>query len=107
MFGIAGTAELSTFCPGTGTWNRLQDGIVATCPGGWAQPRGPGVLDTQRTIEFMRRLNLSAVREHLHLRMGQLCRRSLDDADTVEDIRASSAKAASTPTRAIRIVYVF
>ena len=29
MFGIAGTAELSTFCPGTGTWNRLQDGIVA------------------------------------------------------------------------------
>ena len=26
MFGIAGTAELSTFCPGTGTWNRLQDG---------------------------------------------------------------------------------
>ena len=27
MFGIAGTAELSTFCPGTGTWNRLQDGI--------------------------------------------------------------------------------
>ena len=29
MFGIAGTAELSTFCPGTGTWNRLQDGINA------------------------------------------------------------------------------
>ena len=28
MFGIAGTAELSTFCPGTGTWNRLQDGIM-------------------------------------------------------------------------------
>ena len=28
MFGIAGTAELSTFCPGTGTWNRLQDGTV-------------------------------------------------------------------------------
>ena len=28
MFGIAGTVELSTFCPGTGTWNRLQDGIV-------------------------------------------------------------------------------
>ena len=27
MFGIAGTAELSTFCPGTGTWNRLQDGM--------------------------------------------------------------------------------
>ena len=32
MFGIAGTAELSTFCPGTGTWNRLQDGIL--CAGG-------------------------------------------------------------------------
>ena len=32
MFGIAGTAELSTFCPGTGTWNRLQDGR-ADCPG--------------------------------------------------------------------------
>ena len=30
MFGIAGTAELSTFCPGTGTWNRLQDGIFST-----------------------------------------------------------------------------
>ena len=30
MFGIAGTAELSTFCPGTGTWNRLQDGIVGS-----------------------------------------------------------------------------
>ena len=28
MFGIAGTAELSTFCPGTGTWNRLQDGML-------------------------------------------------------------------------------
>ena len=28
MFGIAGTAELSTFCPGTGTWNRLQDGTL-------------------------------------------------------------------------------
>ena len=28
MFGIAGTAELSTFCPGTGTWNRLHDGIA-------------------------------------------------------------------------------
>ena len=28
MFGIAGTAELSTFCPGTGTWNRLQDGTI-------------------------------------------------------------------------------
>ena len=30
MFGIAGTAELSTFCPGTGTWNRLQDGTVSS-----------------------------------------------------------------------------
>ena len=30
MFGIAGTAELSTFCPGTGTWNRLQDGTTTT-----------------------------------------------------------------------------
>ena len=30
MFGIAGTAELSTFCPGTGTWNRLQDGTVVS-----------------------------------------------------------------------------
>ena len=28
MFGIAGTVELSTFYPGTGTWNRLQDGIM-------------------------------------------------------------------------------
>ena len=27
MFGIAGTVELGTICPGTGTWNRLQDGI--------------------------------------------------------------------------------
>ena len=37
MFGIAGTAELSTFCPGTGTWNRLQDGInvVATQARAW------------------------------------------------------------------------
>ena len=26
MFGIAGTVELGTICPGTGTWNRLQDG---------------------------------------------------------------------------------
>ena len=33
MFGIAGTAELSTFCPGTGTWNRLQDGIVCNVDG--------------------------------------------------------------------------
>ena len=34
MFGIAGTAELSTFCPGTGTWNRLQDGrLVSVCVG--------------------------------------------------------------------------
>ena len=29
MFGIAGTVELGTICPGTGTWNRLQDGILA------------------------------------------------------------------------------
>ena len=29
MFGIAGTVELGTICPGTGTWNRLQDGRVA------------------------------------------------------------------------------
>ena len=35
MFGIAGTAELSTFCPGTGTWNRLQDGNVAQL---WVEP---------------------------------------------------------------------
>ena len=28
MFDIAGTVELGTICPGTGTWNRLQDGIV-------------------------------------------------------------------------------
>ena len=28
MFGIAGTVELGTICPGTGTWNRLQDGRV-------------------------------------------------------------------------------
>ena len=27
MFGIAGTVELGTICHGTGTWNRLQDGI--------------------------------------------------------------------------------
>ena len=33
MFGIAGTAELSTFCPGTGTWNRLQDGKIARVVG--------------------------------------------------------------------------
>ena len=26
MFDIAGTVELGTICPGTGTWNRLQDG---------------------------------------------------------------------------------
>ena len=32
MFGIAGTAELRTFCPGTGTWNRLQDGRNGTLP---------------------------------------------------------------------------
>ena len=29
MFGIAGTVELGTICPGTGTWNRLQDGNVS------------------------------------------------------------------------------
>ena len=28
MFGIAGTVELGTICPGTGTWNRLQDGNI-------------------------------------------------------------------------------
>ena len=28
MFGIAGTVELGTICPGTGTWNRLQDGSI-------------------------------------------------------------------------------
>ena len=28
MFGIAGTVELGTICPGTGTWNRLQDGML-------------------------------------------------------------------------------
>ena len=27
MFDIAGTVELGTICPGTGTWNRLQDGM--------------------------------------------------------------------------------
>ena len=27
MFGIDGTVELCTICHGTGTWNRLQDGI--------------------------------------------------------------------------------
>ena len=33
MFDIAGTVELGTICPGTGTWNRLQDGITGplTC----------------------------------------------------------------------------
>ena len=30
MFGIAGTVELGTICPGTGTWNRLQDGTSRT-----------------------------------------------------------------------------
>ena len=29
MFDIAGTVELGTICPGTGTWNRLQDGMLA------------------------------------------------------------------------------
>ena len=29
MFDIAGTVELGTICPGTGTWNRLQDGSIA------------------------------------------------------------------------------
>ena len=29
MFDIAGTVELGTICPGTGTWNRLQDGMIA------------------------------------------------------------------------------
>ena len=28
MFDIAGTVELGKICPGTGTWNRLQDGIT-------------------------------------------------------------------------------
>ena len=28
MFDIAGTVELGKICPGTGTWNRLQDGKV-------------------------------------------------------------------------------
>ena len=31
MFGIAGTVELGTICPGTGTWNRLQDGTMTGC----------------------------------------------------------------------------
>ena len=26
MLDIAGTVELGKICPGTGTWNRLQDG---------------------------------------------------------------------------------
>ena len=39
MFGIAGTAELSTFCPGTRTWNRLQDGTVSAA----APPAPAGV----------------------------------------------------------------
>ena len=29
MFDIAGTVELGKICPGTGTWNRLQDGTIA------------------------------------------------------------------------------
>ena len=36
MFDIAGTVELGTICPGTGTWNRLQDGMftrfLKACP---------------------------------------------------------------------------
>ena len=40
MFGIAGTAELSTFCPGTGTWNRLQDGIMSDSVIGTQLTRG-------------------------------------------------------------------
>ena len=39
MFGIAGTAELSTFCPGTGTWNRLQDGIRLRAPEAYTEER--------------------------------------------------------------------
>ena len=31
MFDIAGTVELGKICPGTGTWNRLQDGTKALC----------------------------------------------------------------------------
>ena len=51
MFGIAGTAELSTFRPGAGTWNRLQDGtsrisvtqstLRASRPGERANDIGP------------------------------------------------------------------
>ena len=32
MFGIAGTVELGTIFPGTGTWNRLQDGTLGREP---------------------------------------------------------------------------
>ena len=41
MFGIAGTAELSTFCPGTGTWNRLQDGMRSADVAGHGPSRLP------------------------------------------------------------------
>ena len=44
MFGIAGTAELSTFCPGTGTWNRLQDGRIADCE--WESQTASGESQT-------------------------------------------------------------
>ena len=53
MFGIAGTAELSTFCPGTGTWNRLQDGTLSYRANvqqtGPAYEREKGVLQAMNT----------------------------------------------------------
>ena len=35
MFDIAGTVELGTICPGTGTWNRLQDGTTCAAQFGF------------------------------------------------------------------------
>ena len=47
MFDIAGTVELGTICPGTGTWNRLQDGMISDLHGGPRRGR-PGLMNFLR-----------------------------------------------------------
>ena len=52
MFDIAGTVELGTICPGTGTWNRLQDGNMGLCRHPVCTAIAPG-----SSLKIKRRLN--------------------------------------------------
>ena len=58
MFGIAGTAELSTFCPGTGTWNRLQDGTIGANGRGLQQSRSPSLKLANTRLDIAMRWQL-------------------------------------------------